>query len=109
MTGTTRNAEIEALYREVNERIAQLSTGWDVSALELLCECGSADCAERILLPREAYEEVRARPTHFVLRHGHQDLAVEDIVKDSGDFLVVANYGAAATVARRTDPRANER
>jgi hypothetical protein len=34
---------------------------------------------------------------------------VEDIVQTGEGFLVVANYGAAATVARRTDPRSSAR
>jgi hypothetical protein len=109
MTGTTRNAEIQVLYREVNERIASLNLAWGVPALEVLCECGAGACAERVELLRDEYESVRGRPTHFVLRHGHQDPAVEDVVRDHGTFLVVANYGAAATIARRTDPRANAR
>jgi hypothetical protein len=109
MTGTTRNAEIQALYREVNERIAELSGDWGAPTVELLCECGSVTCAERVEMPRDAYEELRSRATHFVLRRGHQDPAVEDVVRDADDFLVVANYGSAATVARRTDPRANDR
>ncbi len=109
MTRETRNAEIQALYREVNERIASLSAQWSTATLELLCECGAAVCSERVELSREEYDDVRARPTHFVLRHGHQDAGVEHVILEGGTFLVVANYGEAATVARRTDPRANER
>ncbi len=109
MTRETRNAEIQALYREVNERIASLSSRWGVPALELLCECGSAVCVDRIELPPEEYELVRGRPTHFVLRHGHQDPGVEDVVLARAEYLIVANYGDAASVARRTDPRANAR
>ena len=109
MTRETRNAEIQALYREVNERIASLSGRWDVPSLQLLCECGSALCSDRVELPRAEYEVVRAQPTHFVLRHGHQDPGVEDVVVAHDDYLIVANYGDAASVARRTDPRANAR
>ena len=109
MTRETRNAEIQALYREVNERIASLSGRWGIPTLELLCECGSALCSERVEVVRDEYEAVRAQPTHFVLRHGHQDPGVEDVVLARDDFLIVANYGDGASVARRTDPRANAR
>jgi hypothetical protein len=109
MTRETRNAEIQALYREVNERIASLSAQWRAESLELLCECGAAVCSERVEMTRQEYERTRAQPTHFVLRHGHQDPHVEDVVHATDTFLVVANYGDAATVARRTDPRANGR
>ena len=109
MARETRNAEIQALYREVNERIASLSTQWRAESLELLCECGDAICSERVEMTRREYERTRAQPTHFVLRRGHEDPHVEDVVHATDTFLVVANYGAAATVARRTDPRANGR
>ncbi len=109
MTRETRNAEVQALYREVNERIAAVSLDWELGRLELLCECGAPGCADRVLIEREDYELLRGRATHFVLKHGHQDLGVEDVILERDDYLVVANYGAAATVARRTDPRANRR
>ena len=109
MTRETQNAEIQALYREVNERIASLSAQWSASSLELLCECGTVACSERIEMSREEYEAMRAQPTHFVLKHGHQAAGVEDVVGAEHTFLVVANYGDAATVARQTDPRSNGR
>jgi len=58
---------------------------------------------------RRGDESVRGEATHFALISGHQDPAVEDIVETGEGFLVVANYGAAATVARRTDPRSSSR
>jgi hypothetical protein len=109
MTRQTQNAEIQALYREVNERIASLSAQWSTASLELLCECGTAVCSERIELSREEYEALRAQPTHFVLKHGHEAAGVESVIDSEDAFLVVANDGDAATVARRTDPRSNDR
>ena len=109
MTRVTRNAKIQALYREVNERIAAISGDWNVPTLELLCECGTAGCAERVSVTHADYELLRSRPTHFVLRPGHQDPGVEDVIKSEHDYLIVANHGAAADIARSTDPRANSR
>jgi hypothetical protein len=106
VTGKNDNAEIQALYREVNERIAHVSRAMDVEGkLEILCECGAAACTERVELDPAEYEDVRAHATHFALLDGHQDRTVEHVVRAHEGFLVVANYGAAATVARRTDPR----
>ena len=109
MTRQTQNAEIQALYREVNERIASLSAQWSTASLELLCECGTAVCSERIELSREEYEALRTQPTHFVLKHGHEAAGVESVIDSEDAFLVVANDGDAATVARLTDPRSNDR
>ena len=110
MTGKTGNAEIQAFYRDVNERIAELSLRLDaVRELEILCECGAADCTERVRIGSADYEAVRSQATHFALLAGHEDQAVEDVVRSGSGYLVVANYGGAATVARRTDPRSSSR
>ena len=110
MTGKNSNAQIQAFYRDVNERIAAISRGFDATArLEILCECGAATCTERVQIEDADYEAVRSRPTHVAVLAGHQDRSVEDIVEQRDGYLVVANYGAAATVARRTDPRSASR
>ena len=110
MTGKHGNAEIQAFYRDVNERIAGISRRLDATAaLEILCECGSAGCTERVEIAADAYEAVRGEPTHFALLAGHENHAVEDVVREGDGYLVVANYGRAATVARRTDPRSSSR
>jgi hypothetical protein len=109
VTGKNGNAQVQAFYREVNERIASISRDLGTAKLEILCECGTPTCTERVRIDAPAYESVRGEATHFALIDGHQDPAVEDIVQTGEGFLVVANYGAAATVARRTDPRSSAR
>ena len=109
MTGKNGNAQVQAFYRSVNERIAGISRDLGGGELEILCECGSAGCTERVLIGEGDYERLRGEATHFALIEGHQDPAVEDIVRRAHGYLVVANYGPAATVARRTDPRASSR
>jgi hypothetical protein len=110
VTGKTGNAEVQAFYRHVNERIAEISARLQPGgALEILCECGEAGCTERVAIPASEYEALRAQPTHFALVVGHENSAVEDVIDARNGYLVVANYGSAATVARRTDPRAGSR
>ncbi|HWJ44888.1 MAG: hypothetical protein HOQ03_12770 [Thermoleophilia bacterium] len=109
MTGSDGNARVQAFYRHVNERIAAISRDLGSGPIEILCECGAPACTERIRLEPDAYEQLRGKATHFALIAGHQDPSVEDIVRTHEGYLVVANYGAAATVARRTDPRASSR
>ena len=110
MTGKNGNAQIQAFYRDVNERIATISRGFDAAGrLEILCECGAATCTRRVQIENDDYEAVRGRPTHFAVLDGHQDQSVEHVIQQRDGYLVVANYGAAATVARRTDPRAASR
>jgi hypothetical protein len=109
VTGKISNAQVQAFYRDVNERIAAISRDLGGGPFELLCECGAPDCTDRIEIEPDAYERIRAEATHFALLAGHEDQAVEDIVRAAPGYLVVANYGTAATVARQTDPRLSTR
>ena len=110
MTGKNDNAQVQAFYRDVNERIATISRTFDAAGrLEILCECGAAGCTERVEIDGSDYEAVRGQATHFAVLEGHQDQSVEDVIERRDGYLIVANYGAAATVARRTDPRSAAR
>jgi hypothetical protein len=109
VTDVARNARVQAIYREVNEGIALINSGWEIPDLELLCECGTSGCTDRVSLTGEEYESLRAEPTRFVLRPGHEDAEVEQVVQRAADHVIVENRGLAATIARRTDPRAASR
>lgn len=109
MTDVAHNARVQAIYREVNEGIALINSGWEIPDLELVCECGTSGCTDRVSLTGEEYEQLRAEPTWFVLRPGHENTDVERVVRRSDDHVIVENHGEAATVARRTDPRAGSR
>ncbi len=106
MSHASRNAHIQSIYREVNEGIALMGEGWETPMLELLCECGTPRCTERIAMTPGDYELLRAEPTRFAVRPGYEDDTVETVVHATPDYLIVANHGRAATVARRRDPRA---
>jgi hypothetical protein len=109
VTRKNENARVQAFYRDVNERIAAISRGLGEGDLQILCECGTPSCTERVALAAHEYERIRSRPTHFAVLRGHEDPAVEDVVWTRDGYLVVANYGAAASVARQTDPRVGSR
>jgi hypothetical protein len=109
MTDVVGNARVQAIYREVNEGIALINAAWEVPELELLCECGTTGCIERVALTSAEYERLREQPTRFVLRPGHEDQQVERVVERSSEHVVVENLGRAATIARLTDPRSTSR
>jgi hypothetical protein len=108
-----RNAETQNLYREVNERVAEVYsqlggvTGDRMSELiELFCECGQqAPCEERVNITAATYERVRADPTTFILLPGHGIAIVEDVIERGDGFLIARNIGRAADIARAADPR----
>jgi hypothetical protein len=97
----------EALFREVNERIEDVSTTLATDApMEFLCECDDPDCLEKVSATRAEYEAIRAVATHFVVSPGHEDPSVEHVVQQTEHFLVVEKEGEAADEAEEDDPRA---
>ncbi len=94
----------EALFREVNERIRDITT-YDDDA-EFLCECGDATCTEAIRMTIAEYEGVRRDPTHFAVVPGHELDDVEQVILQNERFAIVEKRAGDATkVALETDPR----
>jgi hypothetical protein len=98
----------EALFREVNERIEDVAETLqsDPETLDILCECGSAQCMERITLRRSDYETLRGDPHLFAVHPGHDEPTVEEVVSHHEGYDVVRKHvGAAEKIAEETDPR----
>jgi hypothetical protein len=97
----------ESIFRSLNEDLEKLAdrTGHG-SRLTLICECGRAECTDRIEMPRERYERLRADPLAFAVVPGHEQLEFEDVIGREDGLTVVRKRGeAAAEVARETDLR----
>jgi hypothetical protein len=99
------------LFREVNERIRALNTRFGVAGdYRLLCECGRADCMDRIDVPAHVYETARQEEAVWFVAPGHERLSEERLVSDGRNFRVVtpkrslepaiAEAPAAASVSR---------
>lgn len=98
-------ANHQVLFREVNEHIAELEGDWSETGVSLfVCECSNPDCAESLEIRPEEYERVRGQSARFVVAAGHQLLEVERVVESNDRFLVVEKIGAAAEIARASDP-----
>ena len=96
----------QSLFREVNERIEELSEEFDLrDAMQIMCECGSGGCKGTIVLTEEQYEALRRIPTHFAVLPGHEIPALERVVEHHEGFIVVEKIGESAIVAVRLDPR----
>jgi len=98
----------EALYREVNERIAQSAERFDADATEFVCECSDPSCTHRVEATLTEYERVREDATTFMLVPGHEQDDIERVRSHRGRYVVVEKVQEAvrATV-RRLDPRAD--
>jgi hypothetical protein len=101
-----QKANHQVLFREVNERIAELSGEWSDTGVSLfVCECSDPGCTETLEISPDEYERARADGARFVVTPGHQQAEVERVVADLDRFLVVETVGAAAAIARSNDPR----
>jgi hypothetical protein len=98
----------EAVFRDVNERIQDVASTFNLTAepLDLICECGDAACVARITLSREEYERIRADPHLFAVATGHVAPDVEKVVETRSDYEIVSKFkGVPAEIAQKTDPR----
>jgi hypothetical protein len=107
MQDRDRIAKTEALFRDVNERIAEASERFDADSAEFMCECADAACAERLEVPLQEYEAVREDGAMFLLNPDHVDPRVEEIVGRRRGYAIVEKVDAVvAAIVRRLDPRA---
>lgn len=98
----------EAVFRDVNERIREVASSFNMTKepLDLICECGDAGCVARISLTRDEYEHIRADPHLFGVAPGHVAPDVEKVVERHSGYEVVSKFkGVPAEIAQKTDPR----
>jgi len=101
-----RIGEIESLFREVNEQIAEAADRFDVPSAEFYCECHDPSCGERVEVPLGEYEAVRSEATQFLHAEDHVEDRFERVVTCRRGYAVVEKVGRTlAAVVRRLDPR----
>jgi hypothetical protein len=102
-----RVARTEALFRDVNERIAETSRRFQSDQADFVCECADPACADRVPASLDKYEQVRADGTRFLLVPGHEDSRVERVVERPHRRLAVVEKfnNVIARTVKRLDPR----
>lgn len=105
-----RRAKNEAIFREVNERIEELSKRAGIDSGDSLlpgfvCECSQEACTELLEATYQQYEAVREHPRRFLVRAGHEDLEVDRVVEQHEDSLVVEKRDEVSGIAIAHDPR----
>jgi hypothetical protein len=96
----SRQIKNEQLLRNKNQRgkdaFKQYLSASPVQAadvpLKFNCECSDLNCGESVTLSIQDYERIHARQDRFVLVKGHQAAAVEKVIHDLGDYLVVEKF-----------------
>jgi hypothetical protein len=103
-----RLARNQVLFREVNERLAEVADAHSTVPTEFCCECSLIDCDQMIELERSEYEGIRSFSNLFVIAPGHETPEVERNVEENGRFTLVEKT-IGAQLAIDTDPRKRER
>jgi hypothetical protein len=99
-------ARNQSLFREVNERIEKFARGAaSPTGADFLCECGRTSCLEAMPVELADYEAVRSSPRKFLVKPGHEQLDVEQVVERRKAYLIVEKTDAGAWVADELDPR----
>jgi hypothetical protein len=84
----SRFAKNQQLFREVNERIAELAGTWGDQPLGIICECANTGCTEMIEVPIDNYKRVRRSPDWFLIMPGHL-VEGERVVEQHGGYDVI--------------------
>jgi hypothetical protein len=99
-----RQAQNEALFRELNERIADQGESPD-GTIEVHCECGTeGGCGEQLQIPLAVYDRVRSQDDRFVVVPGHETPDLEYAIDWTDDYVIVDKVAAAEWIVE-DDPR----
>jgi hypothetical protein len=102
-----RIARTEALFRDVNERIAETANRFASEDASFVCECADAACTDRVEATLDDYEDVRTDGAQFLLAKGHERREVERVVERHPRFNVVRKMKPnVRRIVERLDPRA---
>ena len=99
-----RIGQNQSLFRAVNEHIEDLAIRSE-QTVEIVCECSSLGCAERLTVALTDYEAVRGDGRRFIVTQGHQNPDFERIVERRDGWLVVEKSGDAGDTAADENPR----
>lgn len=83
----TRIATNEAIFRRVNDEIANAPGRFD--SAEFVCECGEPDCHDQISLSLSRYSEIREDRLVFFVAPGHEAPKAETVIERAADHLLV--------------------
>lgn len=91
--------ENELLFRSANREVQRTvqedrspGDGLDKTELHFYCECSSLYCRERIKLTTYEYEAATKTEKEFIVIPGHENKAIEKIVRRTSVYNIVEKY-----------------
>jgi hypothetical protein len=85
----SHNAKNQAIFRDVNDRIAELSAEWQAGEMEIFCECSRTGCTGLIHVANNDYERIRRSPGWFLIIPGHLASESDRVVERHQRFDVI--------------------
>jgi hypothetical protein len=79
----------QVVFREVNERIAQITRAQREQASDFLCECGRDACLLLLQLELNEYEEIRRSEKLFIAAPGHSVDGIDRLFESRDGFDLV--------------------
>lgn len=92
MSSLERLARNEALFREVNERIATLGATFEEPSADVafVCECADVECRDKLTLTLSEYRHLREHSDCFAVKPGHEmQPPLERVVGQHCEYVVV--------------------
>ena len=103
-----QRAANESRFREANEKLERKVVKLSITASRTpyFCECDDPGCTAIIKLSLREYEQVRSKPTQFVITAGH-DAEPDRILEEHDGFTVIEKTGEEAQLVEEQDPRSS--
>ena len=99
-----RIAQNEASTRGLNESLEQQRDSphrEDDDVAGFLCECYVANCSAVVHVPIAKYKAVRQDDRSFLIRPGHDEPEVEDVVELGDHYAIVRKHTDVSHVVQR--------
>ena len=84
-----RQAKNQAVFREINERIAELAERFRDEDMQIICECASVGCIERIQVAVHEYARVRQFSDWFLITPGHIVPDTEQVMEHHDGYDII--------------------
>lgn len=103
-TRESKLADNEIMFRQVNERIVELTDMWSED-LNGVCECADTACAAVLHISHDEYKQLRQNPRRFAVLPGHAVPDIEEIVERHDTYDVVEKHVEAHEQVEAVEPR----
>jgi hypothetical protein len=89
----------QAVFRDINDRLAPMGGQAPESSRGFLCECGSEVCLEMIEMTGDEYRRLRANPLRFAVMPDEQHVfaEIERVVAREDGYWIVEQHARAGS------------